>query len=127
MRAQSAIKIMLYAVGVLTLFHISILLKIIPYDITWGGRLNNDAEMYAFESFSLAVNLFLGFILLIRGQHIKALIPAKVVKVILWLFLVLFALNTIGNLVAETTFEKFFAALTFLFCFLIGVILRGKE
>jgi len=40
-------------------FHLLILLKIIPYEITWGGKLKNDNEMYVFEIISIIINSFL--------------------------------------------------------------------
>ncbi len=118
---------MLYLVGALTLFHILILLKVIPYDITWGGRLNNDSEMYAFESASLLINLLLGLVLLIKGKLIKPIFSIRIANVILWLFFILFGLNTVGNLLAKTNFEKFFTIPTLLAGVLIWVILRSKK
>lgn len=105
------------------LFHLAIVLKFIPYSITWGGRLKTDDEMYVFETISILVNLFFSFILLIKGRIIKALLPIKVVNLLLWFFFSLYALNTVGNLLAVTTFEKFFAALTFLYALMIALIL----
>ncbi len=49
----------LIGIAVLAIFfHFLILLKIIPYDITWGGRLKSDEEMFVFETISIIVNLF---------------------------------------------------------------------
>jgi hypothetical protein len=109
-------------------FHLFILLKVIPYDISWGGRLTNDTEMYVFESISILVNLFLFSLLLIKGNYLKEIIPERIVNVLLWIFLVLFALNTVGNIFAETNFEKGFTVLTLSFSVLIWIILRkGKK
>ena len=127
MNSKNAIKIMLLIVSVITIFHLCILLKIIPYEITWGGRLKNDTEMYMFEGISILVNLVLGLTLLIKGKYVKQLISLKIVNVILWIFLILFALNTIGNMLAETTFEKSFAVVTLFLSLLIGVILKSKR
>ncbi len=69
MKSKTAIKAMLLIVVAVSILHLSILLRIIPYEITWGGRLDNDAEMYVFESISILINLFLGLILLIRGEY----------------------------------------------------------
>ena len=33
------------------------LLKVIPYDITWGGRLKTDSEMHIFELMSITFNI----------------------------------------------------------------------
>lgn len=124
---KTAIQILLGLLSLVLIFHFCILVKWIPYDITWGGRLKNDQEMYVFESISIGVNLFLIFLLLIKGKYLKAIIPGKIVNFFLWLFFFLFCLNTIGNLWAQTNFEKFFAIITILFSVLIWIILKGKK
>ena len=128
MNPKTAIKIMLYLLVAIILFHISIMLKIVPYEITWGGRLKNDSEMYVFETISIVINLLLISMLLIKGKLIKEFISIKIVNIALWGFFILFILNTIGNIVAETYFEKFFTLLTAAFSALIWIILRkGKR
>ena len=127
MKAQTAIKIMFCLLAVVVLFHLCILLKIIPYGITWGGRLKNDQEMYVFESLSIAINLFLGFLLALKGALLKSFVPMKVVNGFLWFFVVLFAFNTLGNLVAESTFEKSFALLTLASAVFIAIVLKKER
>ena len=127
MDKRIAIKIMLWLVVAITIFHMAILFKVIPYEITWGGRLKSDSEMYVFESISLAINFFLGLVLLIKGEYVKQILPLKIVNIVLWAFLVLFILNTIGNIVAKTNFEKYFAIITLSFSILIWIILRKSK
>lgn len=127
MDKRIAIKIMLWLVVAITIFHMAILFKVIPYEITWGGRLKSDSEMYVFESISLAINFFLGFVLLIKGEYVKQILPLKIVNIVLWAFLVLFILNTIGNIVAKTNFEKYFAIITLSFSILIWIILNNSK
>jgi hypothetical protein len=127
MNPKSAIKIMLYLLVAVILFHITIILKIIPYDISWGGRIKNDSEMYVFESISILINLFLCFILLIKGKYIRAFLSMKIVNITLWIFVILFGLNTVGNIFAKTNFEKFFTLLTLSFAILIWIILRKDK
>ncbi len=127
MNPRLAVRIMLWLLGGVVLFHLSIALKIIPYEITWGGRLKNDAEMYVFESISILVNLFLLFILLIKGDYLTEIIPMKIVNIILWAFLFLFGLNTIGNIFAATNLEKSFTLLTFTFSVLIWIMLKKDK
>ncbi len=109
------------------LFHIAVVLKAIPYNIAWGGRLRNDREMYVFEAVSILINLFLGLVLLMRAGYIKFQFRKKTINIILWSFLVLFVLNTVGNLFAKTSFERSFALLTFIFATLIWSILKTKK
>tara|TARA_B100000809_G_scaffold97161_1_gene95685 strand:+ start:8385 stop:8771 length:387 start_codon:yes stop_codon:yes gene_type:complete len=127
MKPKTAIKIMLYVLVAVILFHLSIVLKIVPYEITWGGRLKNDSEMYAFETISIVINLFLFLILLIKGKYLKESIPIKIVNITLWVFFLLFVLNTVGNIFAKTNFEKYFTLLTFAFAILIWIILRKEK
>lgn len=124
---NNTIKIFLGLLFLIILFHISIIVKIIPYDIAWGGRLTNDNEMYVFETISIVINVFLSWILLMKGDFVKFKFSTRTIKIILWFFCVLFILNTIGNVYAKTNFEKYFALLTGLFAILIGMILNQKQ
>lgn len=108
------------------MFHFCLVFKLIPYTIAWGGRLSNDTEMYRFETVSILVNLFLISILLIKGNYLKVRLNEKVINVILWIFFFLFILNTIGNVLAKTNFEKSFAVLTLILSLLIWKILKKK-
>jgi hypothetical protein len=127
MNPKLTIKILLWLIAAVTLFHLTILIKIIPYEITWGGKLKNDAEMYLFESISILTNLFLGYVLLIKGKFVSKLISTKVVNIILWIFLFIFGLNTLGNIFSETLFEKSLSLLTLVFTFLLWNILKKSN
>ena len=127
MNHKTTIQIMLGLISMVIVFHFCILVKIIPYNIAWGGRITNDTEMYVFETISIVINLFLGFILLMKGNYIAFRFKEKTVNIVLWIFLVIFMLNTVGNIFAKTNFEKFFAFLTLLFAFLIWKILRKNN
>ena len=121
---KKMIKALIIIYSIITVFHSCILLKIIPYDITWGGRLQNDQEMYVFETTSIAINLFLIWILLMKGDFVTYKFPVKVIHVILWIFVVVFALNTVGNIFAKTLLEKAFTLLTLGSALAIGFVLR---
>lgn len=125
--SKYAIKTFLGLLLAVILFHICIILKIVPYDIAWGGRLTNDAEMYVFEIISILINLFLSVILLMKGDMIEFKFSQKVINIILWVFLVIFVLNTFGNLFAQTLFEKFFAFFTGLSAILIWLIIKKQR
>lgn len=114
MNKQPLIKILIVISTLVLIFHVFILVKIIPYEITWGGRLKNDQDMYVFESFSIIVNVFFIYVLLQKGNFVKAVFNEKVVSFILWIFFALFILNTIGNVMAKTLFEKVFTVVTLL-------------
>ncbi|RPA66910.1 hypothetical protein EF405_18915 [Cyclobacteriaceae bacterium YHN15] len=119
-----SIKILIGITVAVLVFHFLIVLKIIPYDIAWGGRLQSDQEMYAFESFSIVVSLFFIYVLAQKGNFVKAVFSDKTLSVILWIFFGLFVLNTIGNILAKTTFEKWFALVTLINAMLLWRINR---
>ncbi len=108
-------------------FHLLILTKLIPYNIAWGGRLENDFQMYVFELISILINIFLIAVLLLKSNAINHSFSSKSLNIILWVFMILFSLNTVGNLLAETNFEKYFAILTFIFACLLGLILKKEK
>lgn len=127
MNIKTSINILLGLFAVVMLFHLTIIFKIIPYDIAWGGRLQSDSEMYVFETISIFVNLFLALVVLMKGGYVKTVINMKIIDIILWAFVVIFILNTIGNILAKTIIEKSFAALTLGSAILIWIILRKKN
>ena len=92
-----------------------------------GEESLNDAEMYLFESISILINLFLAYLLLIRMEYVRKLIPSKVVNIILWIFLFIFGFNTIGNIFADTLFEKSLSLLTLIFTFSLWNILKKRK
>lgn len=112
---------------VATIFHLLILVKVIPYEITWGGRLKNDNEMYVFEIISITINSFFIYVLLQKGNSVKRVFGDKKLSVILWIFFAIFMLNSIGNLFAETTFERSLTVLTLLNAVLIWAVNRPSS
>jgi len=126
MNYRTSIKILLTLLAAVILFHISVIAKVVSYDIAWGGRLQSDSEMYIFESISILVILFLGLVLLMKGDYVKFRFKHKTINIVLGIFLALFLLNTIGNIFARTNFEKSFAVLTFVFALLIWTILKTR-
>ncbi|WP_187270094.1 hypothetical protein [Pontibacter qinzhouensis] len=110
------------------LFHGLIITGVLPYEIVWAGKLNSVQEMYVFEAVSLFINVVLLITLLVKGNYLKFPISDKIVNAVLWFFIVVFSLNTVGNLLAETLFEKaIFTPLTFVSAILLWIIVRKKK
>jgi hypothetical protein len=121
---RRALGAMIVLVTAVMIFHLLVIAQVIPYTVVWAGRLGSVEEMYVFELLSIAVNTLLLGVLLLKAGFIKNIFPQRLLNGILWFFLVLFALNTLGNLTAATAFEKFvFTPLTLLSAILIGVVL----
>ena len=121
--------ILLLAVTILSLiFHLLIIIGVIPYALTWGGKLESTKEMLVFETISIVINLFFIHTLLQKGSYIRSTYSKKFIRIILWVFFILFILNTAGNIQAVTTFEKCLTVVTGLNAvLLLMILLRDKE
>jgi len=96
---------MLAVCGTVCLFHLLVITGIIPYTIVWGGKLQNQQEMLTMESVSILINAFMAFTILLHSGKLKSRIPKKWLTAVIWIFVALFSLNTIGNLFAEAKLE----------------------
>ena len=101
-----AVHATLTIVVLVLIYHLLIITGAIPYEATWGGRLETYEQMIQFESISIVLNLFFLLLVAKKGGYIQVKIPPLIITVLLWLFVALFALNTIGNLMATNIWEK---------------------
>jgi len=104
-------------------FHTLILLGAIPYEIAWGGRLKSVQEMYISEGVTISLNILLIWTLSLKSKNAKG----KLVNTILWAFVVIFSLNTIGNLFAKTIIEKSFSILTLILALMLLKLVWKKK
>ncbi|GAA4414447.1 hypothetical protein GCM10023187_43970 [Nibrella viscosa] len=109
----------------IVLFHATIMLGIIPFDMVWGGRMNTRAEMLRFEAISIAANLVMLAIVAVKGGFLRVNLNPTVLKVVFWLMCGLFLLNTLGNLLSTNPLEKLlFTPLTLILsvlCFRLAI------
>jgi hypothetical protein len=114
-----AISLFLILLLLVLIFHFLVILKIIPYNIVWAGKIENDAQMNLFESISILINFILLTAILVKGNILRLKINRIIIQVILYIFVVIFALNTVGNLFAKMSLETYiFTPLTFISAFL---------
>ncbi len=101
--------------SIFLVFHLLVLMKIIPYGVVWGGRLKSDKEMYRFEIVSISINLFFLFVILVHSNIFTISFPKIMTTIVLWLMTALFAFNTFGNMVSKNKLEeRVFTPTTFL-------------
>jgi len=106
------------------IFHFLVLSQIIPYEITWGGRLKSLKEMYLFESVSIILNgIFIGVVAM-KAAVFGAVVSTRYLNYFIFAMAILFSINTIGNLFAEKNIEAIlgttFTLLLSVFCFRIA-------
>lgn len=113
------LRIMIVLFCAVLIFHLLVIVGIIPYSIIWGGKMKTHDDMLVMEGISIGINLlFLGIVYLRFSQRNNASLVNKL-RIALWLFFVLFSLNTLGNLFAETLTETLiFTPLTVLLAIL---------
>ncbi|MDB5261157.1 MAG: hypothetical protein JWQ14_438 [Adhaeribacter sp.] len=113
--ARIATNGLLLILSLIVIFHVLIILRVIPFEMVWGGRLENVSQMLTFETISIAINLSM---LMVVGIH-AGLLPFKINPVLLkaafWIMFGLFLLNTLGNAFSKDETEKIiFTPLTLL-------------
>lgn len=112
-----AAKILMIFFGLFIVFHFVIIAGILffdfaPVDFLWGGRMETKEQLLVFEFISLLVMIVCYLVVLVRSKRVFAPKLLGVSRIFLWILFVLFFFNTLGNLFAQTDFEKFFAILT---------------
>ena len=97
---------LLVLLSLFLLLHFIILIKIIPYNLVWGGRLKTDKEMYRFEIFSILINSLFVIVVLVQADFLKIEVPKKTITYALWIMTGLFLLNTLGNATSKNKLEQ---------------------
>lgn len=124
----AAITVLMGLLSVVILLHLGILFQLIPYDIVWAGKIDSLEAMYLLETVSLILNGTLMLVLYLKLKHLKQAMPTPVVDVILWIYVVIFGLNSLGNLFAQTLFELIFGTLfTLVMMYLCWVVVKKES
>ena len=90
----------------LIIFHILIMIRIVPYDIVWGGQIKDDVSLMKFEIFALVISFLFLVIVLVKIDYLKFRKFRKITNIAVWIIFVFFLLNTVGNLALGVTLEK---------------------
>jgi len=113
--------------SLLVIFHILILTGIIPYDIAWGGKLKTQEDMVRFETGSILMAVAVILIVTAHTRMLPFRIDKRTTRIALWLIVAAFALNTIGNLFAQTATEKVFGIITIVLAILCIRLATDRE
>jgi hypothetical protein len=129
---KRAAQLSLFLFGLFILFHLSVIMGIVffnyvPVDFLWGGKMETREQLLGFEIISLFVMVLCCIIVLIKSEWIRIPKLKGAAGIALWILVVLFALNTIGNIYAKTTFEKSLAIITVMLAILCLRLALGKD
>ena len=106
--------ILLFSLGLLFIFHVLVLLKIIPAAIVWGGQIKGvPANLVTLEVVALLVTGLFILIVAAKTNYIQAGKLSGAVTIGVWLIFIYLLLNTLGNLASGISLEKLlFAPIT---------------
>ena len=109
--------------GCLILLHLGVVVGIVlfnyvPTDFLWGGRIQSKEQFILFEYLSLIVQAICLFLTLIKAGYLRLERLENISHIGMWVLFAIFALNTVGNALAKTTFEKAFTVVTIILALL---------
>ena len=103
---QFAINGLLTILSLFILFHLLVILNVIPFGVVWGGTMKDRSQMLTFETVSIIINILMLAVAGIKAGYLNIGINQLMVRVILWIMFTLFVMNTLGNLLSGSQFEK---------------------
>ena len=117
--AKLAGNILLAAFGLLLIFHILVLLGVIPADIVWGGMIQDaQSNLVTLEVIALLVTGLFMLIIAAKLGYIQVGKLSGIVNIGIWLIFAFLLLNTLGNLASGVSFENLvFAPITIILAF----------
>jgi hypothetical protein len=100
-------------------FHLCVIAGLVPMNIVWGGKVSRRSELIPLEIVSISVLLICTTVTAIRAGYLPYGKNSRLPRLAMYLLALLFALNTVGNLFAESAFERWaFTPVTALLCVL---------
>lgn len=118
---------LLFILGAVVVFHLFVLIGVVPYEIVWGGRLDTRSEMIYFETFSIVINLIMLAVVAMYADIIRVKINKTILKGALWMMFILFLINTLGNILSNDPLERaVFTPLTIILAMLSFRLAMGK-
>ena len=114
--ARLAGNILLAAFGLLAIFHVLVLLGVLPPNIIWGGQAaGSPASLRTLELVALLVTLLFEVVVAAKVDYIKAGRFRILVTIGIWIVFAYLLLNTVGNIASAVRFENLiFAPVTFI-------------
>ena len=99
--------LLLGSLGLLAMFHILVLLRVIPADIVWGGAVQNSTtSLFPLEMISLLVTLWFAVVIAAKAGYIKAFRFQAAVNIGVWVVFAILLLSTVANFASGVAFEN---------------------
>ena len=98
---------LLIGLTALAVFHVLLILGVLPADIAWGGRADRSSPSFlVLEIIGLLVIALFAAVVAAKAGYLKLPGPRRIVDVGVWVVGLYFALNTVGNLASMSGLER---------------------
>ncbi|MGV3588417.1 MAG: hypothetical protein ACO1OF_15540 [Adhaeribacter sp.] len=74
---------LLLILSLIVIFHLLVMVGVIPFNIVWGGRLKSTSEMLLFETISIFMNLIMLAVVAIKANILRLPVNRIVIQVAL--------------------------------------------
>ena len=105
-RVRAAANTLLLGLAALAVFHVLMLLRVLPADVAWGGRVAASGDLAALEAASLVVTLFFAVVVAAKAGHLGPRVPRRAVSITMWVVFGYLTLNVAGNLASASSLER---------------------
>lgn len=103
--AKMAGHILLVLFGLLVVFHILILLNLLPSNVVWGGRAGSSSNSRTLVTISLIFNILFAMVVAAKIDYVEVSVLSRVINLLLWIIFAYLLLNTAGNLASNSSVE----------------------
>ena len=114
--------------GLLAVFHLLVLLGVIPADIVWGGAIQNSTtSLFPLEMISLLVTLLFAVVIAAKAGYIKVFRFQTAVNIGVWVVFAILLLSMLANFASGVAFENLvFAPIAVVLAFCAYRLASGK-
>ena len=121
-------KVLFYVLISLTIFHIMVIIGIIPDNLVWGSRKLSAHKIMELEVFSLVISILIILISWFSVKNIEHGFIKAIQKIILILLGLYFSLNIVLNIISNNIVEKvIFIPVSILLASLYFILLKEKN
>lgn len=112
---QWAIRVIYSICCLAIIVHLLVIVNILPSKYVWGGKIKDSSSSVILSLIAILINAILLLIVFVKLKAKAKPVLSTIIKGVLLFYALLYALNTIGNLLAESTIETLvFTPLTLL-------------
>lgn len=104
--AATAGKVLMVLLALLIVMHILLLLRVIPYDLVWGGNIEEASLLVVYETSALVITGIFLLVVALKLGYLEVPRLRRAANISMWVVFAYFAMNIISNLTSGVTWEK---------------------